>query len=1307
MATIKPSYTAEQIITQLTTSWGGGNTKQRLWGSALTPGVAKADITFGVNTANPTNFTEFGYPLSSEGSGLVSMTALQVSTAVLSFHLWDDLIFTSLTESGGADANITLNYSSATIVSNAVSGTYSSPLTYGTTPDAIAADQIWLASSWASNGDAYMVNGGYGFLTMLHEIGHSLGLSHPGPYDASTGTPTFDANAVFAQDNRQNTVMSYFGGYDNTAKAWTQDGARLSYEYPQTPMVYDIAAIQSLYGADTGTRIGDTVYGYNCNLVANDTEKPIFDFLGNAVPVFSIWDAGGDHDALDCSGWAGNQLIDLMPGAYSSVRGLNNNIGIAFGTTIEDAIGGSGNDVLTGNDAANMLNGGAAADTMSGGLGNDSYYVDDSGDVVTETSTPATEIDSVYSSVAYALTANVENLTLTGEAAVNATGNAQNNVLAGNTSANILDGGAGDDTIAGGGGSDVFFYAANGNGADSITDFSLNDTIRVAGADFSGAVFAGDGSTAGLNQVQVGSEAGITTLSIGTDLFQGADIRIQLAGSFYAGQFQAKLTDIGFNNAPVPTGIAAILTPGTEDTAYIVSAAQLLSGWSDAGGDTLSVSGLTADHGAVADNGDGTYTVTPAADYNGAMQLSYDVYNGLSSTAAMLSYSVAAVNDAPALTGAAAILAAGTEDIGYSVSATQLLSGWSDADGNALSVTGLAADHGGVADNGDGTYTVTPVVDYNGVMRLSYGVYDGLASTAAVLNYAVIAVNDAPAPTGVAAILAAGTEDIAYSVSATQLLGAWSDADGNALSLTGLTADHGVVADNGNGIYSIIPAANYNGVMQLSYGVYDGSASTAATLNYAVAAVNDAPVAGNRSVVINEDATKVFTISDFGFRDIDAGNTLQSVSINRLATAGQLKLNNIGVILNQVISSADINAGRLTFTPAANANGAGYAGFGFKVGDGGLFSASAYTMTVNVTAVRDDLSLIGTAGNDTLSGDLIDAGSYDVIFGQGGDDNLSGLGGNDSLDGSAGNDTLNGGKGADVLTGGDGSDSYYVDNAGDAVIETDSATGVDAVNSYLGAYRLGANVENGNILNTSAAGLTGNSLNNSLSGNAGNNILSAGAGDDTLNGGKGADRLIGGDGSDTYYVDNAGDAVVETNVNASSGGVDTVNSYIYAYTLGPHVENGTIQVAITAALTGNNLSNILVGNSGRNSLNGGAGNDTLTGGAGADSFVFNTSLNAATNNDLITDFNTADDAILLENGIMAGLGLAAGRLPAAEFRSGIVNVAAEADDRIIYNTSTGALYYDADGAGGRAAVHIATIGVFSHAPLSSADFVVI
>jgi serralysin len=203
------------------------------------------------------------------------------------------------------------------------------------------------------------IGGGHGFVTYMHEIAHTLGLRHAGNYNG--GSPTYENDALFVQDTEQWTVMSYFGAMDAGADFVDADG---NLRFPQTLMLYDIAAIQSLYGANTTTRTGDTIYGFH------STAGGFYDFASNPSPVVCIYDAGG-IDTLDFSGFTDKTLIDLREGNFSDTASMTRNVSIAFGTVIENAVGGQAADRIVGNDVANALKGGKGGDRLDGGLGKD------------------------------------------------------------------------------------------------------------------------------------------------------------------------------------------------------------------------------------------------------------------------------------------------------------------------------------------------------------------------------------------------------------------------------------------------------------------------------------------------------------------------------------------------------------------------------------------------------------------------------------------------------------------------------------------------------------------------------------------------------------------------------------------------------------------------------------------------------------------------------------------------------------------------------------------------------------------------
>ena len=390
------------------------------------------------------------------------------------------------------------------------------------------------------------------------------------------------------------------------------------------------------------------------------------------------------------------------------------------------------------------------------------------------------------------------------------------------------------------------------------------------------------------------------------------------------------------------------------------------------------------------------------------------------------------------------------------------------------------------------------------------------------------------------------------------------------------------------------------------------------------------------------------------------------------------------------------------------------------------------------------------------------AGTYDYAPGFGGPfviqdvENVIGSAQNDEITGStlannlaggAGNDTIRGGGGADTMAGGLG-DDIFVTDGGDTITEA-VGEGFDWVFSWVN-FGLTANLENLTLLGGAALNGTGNALANRLTGNtganvmgggagndtllgaagndalyggAGQDVLGGGAGNDTLNGGAGADSMTGSTGNDTYVVENAGDTTVE----AAAGGTDTVLSSI-TWTLAAQVENLTLLGGAALNGTGNALANRLTGNTGANVLGGGAGNDTLlggagndslygstgndtlngglgndqlNGGAGADTFVFTSA--TAPNVDTIIGFNVADDIIWLENAVFTGL--ANGVLAASAFTANLTGFATDALDRIIYETDTGNLFFDANGsaAGGRMQFAI----VSANLALTNLDFFVV
>jgi VCBS repeat-containing protein len=390
----------------------------------------------------------------------------------------------------------------------------------------------------------------------------------------------------------------------------------------------------------------------------------------------------------------------------------------------------------------------------------------------------------------------------------------------------------------------------------------------------------------------------------------------------------------GANDAPVAVGDSY----GTnEDTTLTVAAGLgVLGNDTDIDGDTLTailVSGPT--HGTLTLNANGSFTYTPAANYNGPDSFTYKARDAaLDSNVATVNITGNAVNDAPAAVNDSY---SGSEDTALTVTAPGVLGNDTDVEGNALTAVLVSGPtHGTLTLNANGSFTYTPAANYNGSDSFTYKANDGAAdSNIATVTITVGGANDAPVAVGDSY---STNEDTTLTVAAgTGVLGNDTDVDGDTLTailVSGPT--HGTLTLNANGSFTYTPAANYNGPDSFTYKANDGSAnSNVATVNITTAAVNDPPVAVNDSFSTGEDTTALVVTPGLLGNDTDGeGDPLTAILVSG-PTHGTLTLNPDGSV---------------SYTPATNYNGPD--SFTYKANDGTADSNVA-TVTINVTPVND------------------------------------------------------------------------------------------------------------------------------------------------------------------------------------------------------------------------------------------------------------------------------------------------------------------------------------------------------------------
>ncbi|WP_175484940.1 M10 family metallopeptidase [Jannaschia pohangensis] len=344
----------------------------------------------------------------------------------------------------------------------------------GRRPDGV---EINIATDWLDfNGTTI---DSYSFQTYVHEIGHAIGLGHQGNYN---GNARYAMDATFLNDSWQVSVMSYFNQNENTT-------INASFGYTAGPMMADILAIQNLYGAPGAgsATAGDTVYGRGSNL--GNYMDQVFAWMATGTTtarvtgspmVFTIYDHSG-NDLLDFTYLTVGARLDMRAEQFSDIGTQIGAMGIARGTVIENASTGSGNDTITGNDAANAINSGAGNDSVNSGNGNDTV----NGGVGN---------DSLF-------------------------GGAGNDRMEGGVGADLLEGEIGFDTLNGGDGNDTLM---GGDGADSLYGDAGNDRIeggqgfdQLYGGIGSDSLFGGETADrvfggAGNDFISGGSNFGIT-----------------------------------------------------------------------------------------------------------------------------------------------------------------------------------------------------------------------------------------------------------------------------------------------------------------------------------------------------------------------------------------------------------------------------------------------------------------------------------------------------------------------------------------------------------------------------------------------------------------------------------------------------------------------------------------------------------------------------------------------------------------------------------------------------------------------------
>ncbi|MDW1499794.1 tandem-95 repeat protein [Vibrio sp. YT-19(2023)] len=398
------------------------------------------------------------------------------------------------------------------------------------------------------------------------------------------------------------------------------------------------------------------------------------------------------------------------------------------------------------------------------------------------------------------------------------------------------------------------------------------------------------------------NDDGSFTITPDADFNGDIDISFDISDGTNTVQATADLTVNPINDLPVPQDQQFSVE---EDGTLIFTDADLLSGATDIEGDNLTVEGVSYDgsDGILTDNGNGTYTFAPNENFNGDVNFSFDVSDGTDTVSANIDVSVTPVDDAPVSGNLAYSV---DEDGSIRLSQEQLLSQASDVEGDALTASNLSVDgNATVTQNDDGSFTITPDADFNGDIDISFDISDGTNTVQATADLTVNPINDLPVPQDQQFSV---EEDGTLQFTEADLLAGATDIEGDDLSVTGISYEgtDGVLTDNGDGTYSFAPNENFNGDVNFSFDVSDGTDTVSANVDVSVTPVNDPPVAGSTSYTVHEDNS--ITISDAQLlansSDLEGDVSIDSVSYS--GSDGVLQINGDGTY---------------TFSPNENFNG--------------------------------------------------------------------------------------------------------------------------------------------------------------------------------------------------------------------------------------------------------------------------------------------------------------------------------------------------------------------------------------------------